>query len=250
MKDVQDKVSRPADLSELLLMLDFDGTLVEIEDSPDGISVDEELKDLLKRLFETTGGAVAVVSGRRISDIDDFLPDFPGAVVGTHGAERRIDGDTWRHEATKSACLDRLTRMIHVYAEKNESFVVEEKPASIVLHFRQAPEMQEEAEKVMQALADQAEGFELHPSKMALEIQPNDVSKGRAAKWLAEHFEGRTMVAIGDAGTDESMFAVAEDRRGLAIRVGEGDTQASHRLESPQAVRSLLRSWLDDEGET
>src|SRR5688572_516353 len=79
----------PADAA---LFLDFDGCLVEIAPTPDAISVPPSLAGALARLYRRLDGAVALISGRSASELRGFLPDFPGIVAGSHGAELSLPG--------------------------------------------------------------------------------------------------------------------------------------------------------------
>jgi trehalose 6-phosphate phosphatase len=232
-------------LSEAALYLDFDGTLVDLADTPDGIAVPEDLPALLAALHRATGGATVLVSGRRLSDIEAFLPDFPGDVVGSHGAEFREHGTCRAHPAAGTPELDALKARVRDWATPREGVLVEDKPASIVLHYRQAPALAGQAEAAMEAIVRDYPGFVLHRAKMAYELHPDDVSKADAVGRLhGERWPTRRPFAIGDDRTDEGMMAVALDHGGIAVKVGEGESRAPHRIASPRAVRQMLQEWL------
>jgi trehalose 6-phosphate phosphatase len=223
---------------------DFDGTLVELAPTPDGVLVRADMLALLAELRRLTHGAVAVVSGRGIDSIDAFLgmPDLP--VAGLHGAERRdANGDTQRVGFND----ERLLHMEQVLAEvvrTHPGMLLEIKGAALALHFRNAPEHEGAARKATEKLAaDYADAYVLQPGKMVYEIKPKDVDKGRAVRAFLDEppFAGRRPVFVGDDLTDEKGFAVANAHNGLSIKVGGGDTVARTRVES---VDALLR-WLD-----
>ena len=223
---------------------DFDGTLVELAPTPDGVLVRADMLALLAELRRLTHGAVAVVSGRGIDSIDAFLgmPDLP--VAGLHGAERRdANGDTQRigfHDP-------RLLHMEAVLADvvrTHPGMLLEIKGAALALHFRNAPEHEGVARAATEKLAaDYADAYVLQPGKMVCEIKPKDVDKGRAVRAFLDEppFAGRRPVFAGDDLTDEKGFAVVNERGGVSIKVGGGDTVARTRVES---VDALLR-WLD-----
>ncbi|PXW26522.1 trehalose-phosphatase [Paraburkholderia caballeronis] len=223
---------------------DFDGTLVELAPTPDGVLVRPDMLALLGELRRLTHGAVAVVSGRGIDSIDAFLgmPDLP--VAGLHGAERRdANGDTQRigfHD-------QRLLHMEQVLAEvvrTHPGMLLEIKGASLALHYRNAPEHEGVAREATQKLAaDYADAYVLQPGKMVYEIKPKDVDKGRALRAFFDEppFAGRRPVFAGDDLTDEKGFAVVNAHGGLSIKVGGGDTIARTRIESVDA----LLQWLD-----
>lgn len=229
--------SLPAFLSpsETAFFFDFDGTLVELASTPDGVIVPPAVVDSLAQLRRLTRGAVAVVSGRGIESIDAFLgmPDLP--IAGLHGAERRdASGDTVRLGFND----DRLLRMERVLAElvnEHPGTLLEIKGAALALHYRNAPLAETVAREATQRLVDEhADAYVLQPGKMVFEIKPKNVDKGRAlAAFLDEPpFVGRTPVFAGDDLTDEKAFAVVNERGGLSIKVGAGETSARSRVQS------------------
>ncbi|WP_321866106.1 trehalose-phosphatase [Paraburkholderia tropica] len=222
---------------------DFDGTLVELAPTPDGVLVHPDMLAQLAELRRATSGAVAIVSGRGIDSIDHFLamPDLP--IAGLHGAERRdANGDTQRvgfHDA-------RLLHMEQVLAEvvrMHPGTLLEIKGAALALHYRNAPEHGNAARVATEALAAEfADAYVLQPGKMVYEIKPKDVDKGRALRAFLDEppFAGRTPVFAGDDLTDEKGFAVVNEFGGLSIKVGGGDTIARTRVDSVDA----LLAWL------
>lgn len=230
-------------LAETAFFFDFDGTLVELASTPDGIFVPRSVPDILASLRRATNNAVAVVSGRGIDNIDSFLqiPDLP--VAGMHGAERRdANGDVQRigfHD-------ERLLRMEHVLegvVSANPGMLLEIKGAALALHYRNAPEREPAARAATERLvAEYADAYVLQPGKMVYEIKPRGVDKGRALRAFMEEppFTGRKPVFIGDDLTDEKGFAVVNEFDGLSIKVGPGDTVARARIESVE----LLLDWL------
>lgn len=239
--------SLPAFLSpsETAFFFDFDGTLVELASTPDGVIVPPAVVDSLAQLRHLTRGAVAVVSGRGIDSIDAFLgmPDLP--IAGLHGAERRdASGDTMRLGFND----ERLLRMERVLAElvnAHPGTLLEIKGAALALHFRNAPLAEAAAREATQRLVgEHADAYVLQPGKMVYEIKPKNVDKGRAvAAFLDEPpFAGRVPVFAGDDLTDEKAFAVVNERGGLSIKVGAGDTSARARIDSVGA----FAGWLAD----
>ncbi|SIT49106.1 trehalose-6-phosphate phosphatase, biosynthetic [Paraburkholderia ribeironis] len=231
--------------SETAFFFDFDGTLVEIAPTPDGVLVQPRVIELLTELRTLTNGAVAVVSGRGIDSIDGFLslPDLP--IAGLHGAERRdANGDTQRigfHD-------ERLLRMEQVLAQvvnEHPGMLLEIKGAALALHYRNAPDRETVArEATGRLVADYPGAYVLQPGKMVYEIKPKDVDKGRAMRAFLDEppFVGRKPVFAGDDLTDEKGFAVVNERGGLSIKVGAGETMAHTRLESVTALLDWLES--------
>jgi len=226
---------------------DFDGTLVELAPTPDGVLVRPDMLALLRELRRATHGAVAIVSGRGIDSIDRFLgmPDLP--VAGLHGAERRdANGDTQRVGFNDQ----RLLHMEQVLAEvvrTHAGMLLEIKGASLALHYRNAPEHEGTARAATERLAaDYADAYVLQPGKMVYEIKPKDVDKGRALRAFLDEppFAGRMPVFAGDDLTDEKGFAVVNDHGGLSIKVGGGDTSAQMRIDSVEALIGWLASLV------
>ena len=235
------------DLARAVVFLDFDGTLVDLAATPDGVTVSPRIAAVLDDLLARTRGGVAIVSGRCMDDLRRFLPGYTGDLVGSHGAEWLDEaGEVRRHPAAEGPEFAQLVSMVRVYAERNAAILVEEKPCSIVLHFRQAPDALPDAERFLSVLVDQCPGFTLHHAKMALEVMPELVSKRLACERLLERFAGRRPIAFGDDVTDEGMLALAVDRGGLGFKVGEGHTAGNRRLADPGEVLSLLEAWTRD----
>ncbi|SES36381.1 trehalose 6-phosphatase [Tranquillimonas rosea] len=234
------------DLSHTAIFLDFDGTLTEIAPRPDEISIDPALPRILNDLARATDGALAVVSGRRLADLEHYLPGFRGVLVGCHGAERRIGGTYERIDECDCETLEGFRDVVRAWVRHKEKVLLEEKPASVVLHFRQAPEAMTEGEHFLNSLVEGLDGWTVHHAKMALELIPSRVSKGGAVTELLSHMPDRTPIAIGDDTTDETMFAVATQNGGYGIRVGDGDTHAKHCIASVETLRRMLESWVRD----
>lgn len=230
-------------LAETAFFFDFDGTLVELAPTPDGIFVPPVVPRILSALRRATKGAVAIVSGRGIDSIDAFLsmPDMP--VAGLHGAERRdSNADVLRTGFND----ERLLRMEHVLegvVKANPGMLLEIKGAALALHYRNAPDRAVAAREATEKLVAQyPDAYVLQPGKMVYEIKPKDVDKGRAVIAFLDEppFAGRRPVFIGDDLTDEKGFAVVNERNGVSIKVGGGDTLATMRVDS---VGELLE-WL------
>ncbi|MGH8781466.1 trehalose-phosphatase [Paraburkholderia sp.] len=237
----------PAVLSptETAFFFDFDGTLVELAPTPDGVQVEPGTVELLAELRRLTNGAVAIVSGRGIDSIDGFLgmPDLP--IAGLHGAERRdANGDTQRIGFND----ERLLRMEQVLADvvnHHPGMLLEIKGAALALHYRNAPDRETVAREVTSRLvADYPGAYVLQPGKMVYEIKPKDVDKGRALRAFLDEppFAGRRPVFAGDDLTDEKGFAVVNEYGGVSIKVGDGDTIARTRLDSVKALHTWLAS--------
>lgn len=223
------------------LFFDFDGTLIELAARPDQIVVAPLLQRQLGLLAKRQGGALAVVSGRPLSQIDHWLQPLVLPVAGVHGSERRaFDGRVTRLEI---AGLDAVGRRLEAWASAHPQLLVERKPAAIALHFRGADELEAACVAAMSEARDELPEMSLMRGKKVLELKPKAANKGAAMQaFLAEApFSGRTPYFFGDDVTDEAGFEVVQALGGVAVKVGAGETLARHRIADPAA---LLR-WID-----
>lgn len=222
------------------LFLDFDGTMVDIAPQPHAVHVPPPLLEAVRKVHHYLGGAVAVISGRPIAQIDSFLEPLRLPVAGVHGAERRgADGELVLQETHP---LDLVEQAARGLAARHPGLLVEQKRGSLALHYRLAPELEEECLRVMQQAVDASPGISLLRGKMVAEAKPGGTSKGRAIEdFLREPpFAGRVPVFIGDDVTDEPGFTTVQGLGGLGIKVGEGATAARRRLPDPAALRREL----------
>ena len=233
------------DFSDLLynssaLFLDFDGTLVDIAEQPHDVEVPSGLVQTLMSLNDYLEGAVAVVSGRPISQIDDFLRPLQLAAAGVHGAERRSASGEMTLLWTPA--LDVVEQAARELAAHNAGLLVESKRGSLALHYRQAPELEALCLSTMQDAVRESPGVTLLKGKMVVEAKPDGATKGGAIEsFLREPpFAGRTPLFVGDDITDEVGFASVQRVGGLGVKVGEGSTVAWQRIATPEQFRQEL----------
>ncbi|WP_456267313.1 trehalose-phosphatase [Kushneria sp. AK178] len=229
------------------LFLDLDGTLVELVDHPDDIAVDDALTTRLKTLTTLLDGAVAVISGRAIDDLDRHL-SLPGlAMSGQHGAEWR-DSQGERHIAGHhQKALEAVRQRVRKQVERDEALYLEDKGASLALHYRHRPEAGDILKRELTALVDDhSDVLELHQGKLVFEIKGHGYDKGTALERFLSvpPFSERCPVFIGDDRTDEDGFRTVNAHQGMAIKVGTGDTIAGSRLKDPEAVHEWLDQWI------
>lgn len=237
------------DLPSSALFFDFDGTLVEIGETPDAVEIAPGLPAMLDSLMQITGGAVALVSGRSVSRLRAFLPDFSGHIMGSHGAEHFAAGALDQHRLAGSDAVRTMGDLVTQFAQTIPGLIAVRKPTGAIIHYRQAPEAHAQVLKVMQALEMCWPDFELHPLKMAYELRPRDVGKDQAIQSLmqTDPFRGRVPVFFGDDTTDEPALAHIAGQGGIAIKVGEGETAAQYRVHTPGDVIAALQRWSTPE---
>lgn len=229
------------------VFLDVDGTLVHFADRPDAVQIDAALCELLERIREATGGALALISGRSIDDIDALFSPARFTAAGQHGAERRSADGTMHFHAPLAPRLEAHADTLRRLAQAHEGLLLERKGTSLALHYRNAPAAAELAERevrrIVHALGDD---FELQAGKFVLEVKPSGRDKGTAiAEFMAEApFAGRTPVFVGDDLTDELGFELVNGIGGDSVKVGTGPTRARWRLGNADDVRRWLADFV------
>jgi len=235
----------PAPSVDWAYFLDVDGTLIDIADTPDAVRVDTELLELIARLYRASGGALALVSGRAISDLESRLGTLHLPLAGQHGLERRdAAGRLWIHAAPPAAKCAIKEALAPVLA-RHPGLLLEDKGLTLALHYRLAPHLAAYAHRLMLRLASGA-GLEVQFSKRVAELKPSGIDKGTAvAEYLAESpFSGRRPVFIGDDVNDEHGFAEVNRLDGISIKVGRGRSCACFRLADVAAARRWLGEAL------
>lgn len=225
------------------LFLDFDGTLVELADAPDAIEVPGELAGLLRRLAERLEGRLAIVSGRSLADLDSHVRCRGVAMSGSHGLELRL-ADGRQLPLAAPAALDAARAEIARFAGRDPGLLIEDKPASVALHYRRVPDRGDEVAALMERLAA-ASGLLVQHGKMVAELRPPGADKGDALRALMREpaFAGARPWFVGDDLTDEHAFAAAGDLGGAGVLVGPPRaTAACYRLDGVAEVASWLRA--------
>jgi trehalose 6-phosphate phosphatase len=229
----------------LALFLDIDGTLLEIAPTPDAVSVPAALRNTLRIAAEREDGALALVSGRSLREIDRLFSPLKFPASGQHGLERR---DAVGHVTVphlEPGMLDAVRRTLHELTREHKGLLLEDKGASLAMHYRLAPMR---AGIVRAAMEDLARS--LHPTlavregKYVVELGPAGQSKGLAVEAFMREvpFAGRIPVYFGDDVTDEDAFTAVNAMGGHSICVGtRSDTCARHRMASVSAVVGWLR---------
>ncbi len=226
------------------LFLDFDGTLAHIAATPCAANVDPRLPATLAALLELLDGAVALVSGRSLDELDALLAPMVLPAAGVHGLERRRADGTVVRVREPSAALETVRGRLRAFAATVPGVLLEDKGVSLALHYRNARDRDADCRlAAYEALAAGGAGLHLIEGKMIYEIQSDGADKGTAIEaFLAEPpFAGRRPAFFGDDITDEDGFAAVNRRGGVTVRVGDGAaTAARWRIDT---VSELL-DWL------
>jgi trehalose 6-phosphate phosphatase len=238
-------------LAESAILLDIDGTLLDLAPTPREVWVPSGLTTTLRTLHQRTAGALALVSGRSINDIDlIFAPDaFPA--IGGHGAEMRLSADA-EAETTRIPPIDKeLKRRLATIAKLSPGILLEDKGYSLALHYRLAPHAENaiyEAVSLIRADLPNAP-IEVLPGKCVCEIKQAGFDKASGVRALMGQapFKGRRPIFIGDDVTDESVFAIMPDLGGIAFSVGRRAQGVAGCFEKPRDVRAWLARLIDGE---
>lgn len=227
------------------LFLDVDGTLLDLEPTPDAVRVPAGLAGLLANLRRKLDGALAFVSGRPIATLDRLFAPLEVPCAGLHGVERR-DARGHLHRATQDeSILCELRRSAFELARALPGVLVEDKHYTVALHYTRAQEHQAALFAAAAAIAGRT-GFELQAGHNIYELKPPGADKGAALTAFLEEapFLGRRPVFLGDDLTDEYAHAVTRGHGGMAIQVGARCASvAQFMLEDPASVLRWLRRW-------
>ncbi len=261
-EDLSALASRLRSAERLVLLLDYDGTLVPFARAPDLAAPDRSLRDLLAGLASKPGVKVHVVSGRRREPLERWLGDLPIGLHAEHGYWSRLSPDKpWTAMTDVSvAWKPEVRRLLEQATTSTPGALVEEKTATLAWHYRMAePELgaaraEELWQKLEVALRDLP--VERLRGQKVIEVRPVGVTKARVVERVLPHHDGGardkttgpappTVAAMGDDHTDEDLFkALPPDA--IAIGVGYRRTVARYRVESPRAARALLEKLLGE----
>lgn len=228
--------------SEWCVFLDVDGTLLEIAARPGDVRVDDSLRELLAQLGATLRGAIALVSGRPITQLDQLFAPQRWPAAGLHGLERRdASGRIHRAKAVVTALPQLVAELARVVDRVPGAFI-EDKGLAVAVHYRAAPEARDDLRAAVAAIVQRLDrGLSVLEGQMVLEIVPEGARKARAVRaFLREPpFAGRRPIFIGDDVTDSGALREVERFGGLSVVVG-CDVPAMRKAEGPGEVRRLL----------
>jgi trehalose 6-phosphate phosphatase len=234
---------------DLALLLDIDGTILDIAPTPQKVVVPETLRSTLRRLSALTNGALAFVSGRSLGDLDRLFAPLRLPAIAGHGAEIRLVPGRERKLGRTPTLEPPLKTKFDAIAELGPGIVVEDKDYAIALHYRLAPEKEAALREAVAAICAEEPSIEILPGKYVLEIKKQGFSKATGVRDLMKHppFAGRRPIFIGDDTTDETVFAIMPEFDGFAFSVGNAVRVVDGHFEGPPAVRDWLAKIASSE---
>lgn len=224
----------------LLVLLDLDGTVIDIAARPDHAFADPRLKETLARMHERDPLSLVLVTGRALADADRLLDPLRLNAVASHGAELRVAGTEARHIPPR---IDSIRPLVEALVRPFAGAVIEWKPYSVAIHIRNVPALARPLEAVLSEMERSNRTYRIQKGRMVYEIVPREVSKERAVRRLLGHlpYAGRSPVYIGDDPADEDAMHTVAGRGGRVLRVaGEHFAAASADFASPAEVRDWL----------
>lgn len=238
----------PAPGDRWALFLDVDGTLLPFAERPEDVHVSDALRVLLAELYAAADGALALVSGRGLLDLDRLFGTPPWAMAGLHGLQlRHADGET-RDVKVSGSRRSLALHAAETIARAHPGTLVENKDIAVAIHSRTAPEHFDAVKRDVEAMLPQLHGYEMQAGNLVVELKPEGMDKGKAvAELLARPpFAGRLPVYLGDDLTDEFGFAATNLENGISIRVGTREPSlAQYTLPGTKAVHAWLTRVLN-----
>lgn len=233
----------PALGPDVALFLDFDGTLTPLQDDPDAVFLPDGMGRVILELAEQLKGALAVLSGRDLTDLSRRVPEGLWR-FGNHGLRSAEPGEAPDEKIAEAPAglVSAIRQSISVY----EGVRLEIKGPVLAIHYRAAPNKGDELTAELTEVLSGFDDYSLQSGKMVLEAKPKGANKGICLEraMSLKDFEGRVPVMIGDDRTDEDAFAMAGKLGGWSVKVGEGQTCADYRLPGHQDVIAYLKREL------
>jgi trehalose 6-phosphate phosphatase len=236
-------------LNQYAILLDVDGTILDLAPTPREVFVSRSLRETLARLWKRTEGGIAFVSGRPVSELDLIFSPLQLPTIGGHGAElRTIAGAT--PSAPRLPPLDpALKRQFAAIAEAGPGIILEDKGYSLALHYRLVPRWGASVHEAVVAVCADYPQFALDvlAGKSVVEVKPTGFNKGTGIRELMKclPFRGRRPIFVGDDVTDEAAFAVLPEFDGLGFSVGRELPGVAGFFQTPSDVRAWLYRVAD-----
>lgn len=240
------QVTLPSASSDWAYFLDVDGTLVELAATPNEVHVPMRLTNILSAAHQYCAGALALVSGRPIEQLDGMLGLPQLSMAGQHGLEMRDTHGELHYQEVRTSDLSNVIEYLQMLKARHPGLLIEDKGATLAIHYRQAPALAGHLGRLINGILAIQPDLRLQRGKYVYELKPAGFDKGTAIAKMMEcpPFAGRRPVFIGDDLTDEHGFETINHLDGVSIKVGSGRTCAQYRLDNVDAVHHWLEGLL------
>ncbi|MFC3395396.1 trehalose-phosphatase [Brenneria rubrifaciens] len=224
---------------------DVDGTLAEIRPEPDAVVIPSAVRANLQALSTACHGAVALVSGRPLEQLDKLTAPLILPLAGVHGAERRDASGNLHRVILPAEVAAPLRQMLEQAMAAMPGTLLEAKEMAFALHYRQAMVYERQVFALAESAVARFPQLTLQPGKCVVEIKPRGTDKGVAINAFMREapFAGRIPVFVGDDLTDEKGFIAVNAMQGISVKVGEGSGHARFRLKRVADVYQ----WLEQQ---
>ncbi len=239
---------QPPNLQDFALFLDVDGTLADIASRPTLAKITPDTLAALGILSSRMEGAVAIISGRKLEEVDALMGLQKYAAAGIHGAELRSADGRVTIDHALAPSIGELEAELRGRVGGADGIIVERKPVSVAVHYRENPALHDEIHELAVQLVRSRPQFKLMTGKMIIEILPARIDKGLAIRTLMQSppFSGRTPIFAGDDVTDEDGFIVVREMNGISIKIGNGPSQAEWGFNTAAGFREWLQRLSQD----
>ncbi|MCK8495150.1 bifunctional alpha,alpha-trehalose-phosphate synthase (UDP-forming)/trehalose-phosphatase [Spirosoma sp. RP8] len=231
-----------------LLLIDYDGTLVEFTNKPELTAPSAQVKELLNTLTQNSQNKVVVMSERSHEKLEELLDGLPVDIVAEHGTYLRQEGG-WRSSVLDDGSWkDTVRPLMADFVSRCEGSSIEEKNHSLAWHYRSVADdigFDRSREMLTTLMALLPHQLRVIDGNKVIEVKNVDTDKGRMAKQLAFAFPYDFVLAIGDDRTDEDMFSALAGQDQYTIKIGKGATNAAYRLDNVQQVLDLLSEFAN-----
>ncbi|MFT4771661.1 MAG: trehalose 6-phosphate synthase/phosphatase [Cryomorphaceae bacterium] len=228
-----------------LILLDYDGTLVEFNEDPEACSPDADLVDALIELGKLKQNKIVIISGRKKETLGAWLNKLPVDLVGEHGMWSKEKGGSWIQNGgnTDTEWKEESMDIMNFYVDRTPGSFVEEKSHSLAWHYRKVEKGLGEVRKSeltshLKHMMNER-GFHVLDGDHVIELKPDYTNKGKVARQISDQHQPDFTICVGDDTTDEYMFE-ALPNEAFTIKVGIGSSHARFGLESVKEVRALL----------
>ena len=236
----------PKDIQQIALFLDVDGTLYDIENSPSLIKPCFRLQKKLHTIRNRLGGALGLISGRSLDDLDRIFDNNKIPLAGNHGAQLRDALRTNEYQAD-TGNIKGIAQKIGELLNEHKNIEIENKGSNLTVHFRNSTIDRKEINKIIMELVKYEPKLTFLKGKEVIEVKPLSYNKGTAISYFmrTKPFIKRRPIFIGDDVSDEDGFETVNNKGGWSVRVGNYKrSKANFFLPNVKSVHEIMEQLL------